>query len=336
MKTDNHPLIGRDVRPPRNWNEWLERWHAAGTYNEMLGLLHTGFNISFGRYSLEETEYTHIDQLLFYFGLAEGWKHGLYSPMDNQEMFLVGYNARGGEIKKSSSDLRQDLAKKAFEMLCLNFFAANFRDENREKWLLAMYWRDVFSDKLFPTILRFFRADPLDSSIDNLSKSWEKPSNNEKQAIAFLLDLMCYMWEWEETETDSYFEGERKEEMKKENARIRNHVENGKLLMMDILVFLDRLDLLDKHMLDLSDACLAKLTEIAMRAEIQNHFLLGNKAKPVENLQEACYVGSSVAKFLLIREVRKKIHNTLKAMEAAKRKIKDAETELQETVAAIG
>ena len=61
-----HDLFTREIRPIKDWQEWLERWQAAVTMDEMLGLLHVGFDHPVGQYA-EHTrpKYDGINRILF-------------------------------------------------------------------------------------------------------------------------------------------------------------------------------------------------------------------------------------------------------------------------------
>ena len=56
-----HPLLSREIRPLYNWHEWLARWDAALTAEELLGLLHVGFNVPLDRSEHGEKGYDAVD-----------------------------------------------------------------------------------------------------------------------------------------------------------------------------------------------------------------------------------------------------------------------------------
>ena len=89
-------LFNREIRPIRNWCEWLEHWLLAATVEEMLGLLHAGFSVPFERSQYGEKEYDRVDRAVFYFTIADGWadKNLLKMPADKE---------RGEYLKRESS-----------------------------------------------------------------------------------------------------------------------------------------------------------------------------------------------------------------------------------------
>ena len=59
-------LLEREIRPLRNWCEWLGCWQIVVSVEEMFGLLHCGFNVPLRRGEYGEAEYDEIDRFIFY------------------------------------------------------------------------------------------------------------------------------------------------------------------------------------------------------------------------------------------------------------------------------
>jgi len=330
-----HSLFSREIRPIRNWNEWLERWQAAATIEEMLGLLHVGFDTSFGNWSHNTKKYDRIDRLIFYFGIADGWTSRwlLEKPEDRGVEYEFGLNQSGQRDSKSPSELRRILALKAFDMLCLNFFRSELHasptDDNYQEC-----WESVtFTERLFPVIMNFFRAekgrfgDKLE--IRNLSGN-RKISHNEEQATAFLLKCALFLWTWRENRIDSWVKEEEKTKIQEWNVVSRARIEAAKPWMIEVLSYLGELRALNGQVFELGEECLAKLEEIAMREELRQHSHPVSKDRPVATLDEACFAGSDAAWFLKCVELDTREHKRLtgileaeRAMETASRTIKE-------------
>lgn len=332
------PLIKVKIRPIHNWYEWLELWQLA-TNHECLewleSLLHTGFNgnVSFDKADYYEKPYDHIDRLIAYFTIADGWpKHYQFENSDgNDNSYFTGYDKSGNSVRKSTSELRQQVARKAFDMLCLNFFKEEeYRYEESES---NFWWKVVLSEKLFPVIQNFFKIEKGRYNdrieIRNLYHQTDKLSHNEQLAVDFLLKLANIIWGWKELETESWWKEDRKKAIEKYNMEKRTYMDAAKPWMIEILVQLDKLDILRKWMFKLDQPCLDKLREIALRSELDDFAHHVAKDRPVKTLEEACLAGSRAAWFLKEYELKKKELTRLKtvrdaelALEKAQRKVK--------------
>ncbi|QQG42765.1 MAG: hypothetical protein HYW15_00905 [Candidatus Giovannonibacteria bacterium] len=323
-KSAIHDLFTREIRPISNWCEWLRRWQVAEILEEMVGLLHVGFSVSLERNYRCEKEYDRIDRLVFYFTIADGWDNNylLRAPEDGEKSYKVGRDDCGNVIRKTPSELRQRLALKAFDALCLNFFRMDLREDRGN--LKDVWEREIASERLFPIIQNFFRAEKGGFGgvrIRNLSHSDER-SHNEKRAIDFLLNLARFIWGWREKEVPSW--AEHKKEMEARIRATRSRVDVSKPWMIEVLSELGKLGLLREWMLELDKTCLAKIEEIALRNELEKYRHPVIKDRKVATINEACYVGSATAWFLKEYELKKAEHERLSSMLEAERSIEEA------------
>lgn len=257
LSTPIHTLLTREIRPIRDWYEWLAHWQWAEDSQWMESLLHCGFNILLenGR-SFGDKEYDEIDRLTFYLTIADGWvdNYLLRLSTDGDKKYNVGWDSNGNIIRKTPRELRQQLAQKAFDLLCLNFFrkvelleGGRRGDEFNKDWE-----RMITSERLFPLIQNFFRVEKerfSDIGIRNLSLEDDRRSHNEQQAVNFLLNLAKFIWGWEEPEIPSYHPS--KEEIDKRLAETRVRVDAAKPWMVEVLAFLGRLDVFESGYLNL-------------------------------------------------------------------------------------
>lgn len=317
-ETAIHNLFTREIRPIHNWHEWLERWQAASTLEEMLGLLHVGFNVPLQRFHYEEREYFTTDRLIFYFSIADGWDDSYSLQVTEDEGKEYGFGRdRGQVIWKLPCELRQYIARKAFDMICQNFFKVVELMENGIDEFANIWERVVVTEPLFSVIKNFFRVEERVSGgtgIRNLSRYGDR-SHNEKQAINFLLNLVRFICGWKEREIHAW--DARKEKKEAENVAMRIRLDTSKPWMVEVLSQLGELNLLRKWILELDKPCLAKLKEIALRNEISNFYHPVRKTRRVATLDEACFVGSPAAWFLKEYELKKREHKRLSAISEA-------------------
>jgi len=334
-----HPLLSREIRPLYNWHEWLARWDAALTAEELLGLLHVGFNVPLDRSEHGEKGYDAVDRVLFYFAIADGW-----ADSDLLELPTDRKNFGGDAFARVKR--RQELACKAFDMLCLNFFTEvvdyNYGDPAfKEDW-----GENIISGRFFSVVQRFFKAEePRPYSfarrIRNLSLRQEKQSHNEERAVNFILALTGFVWQWREQHKDWDYvaEGKEKERGKREekeyNTATRSRIDSAKPWLIEVLTHLDKLDGLWKlrdHrelLLTLDESCLAKLAEIALRSELVKGRHPVTEGRPVATVNEACLVGSRAAWFLKKYELMHAEHRRLTAILKAEQAKASADRKLQ-------
>jgi hypothetical protein len=212
--------------------------------------------------------------------------------------------------------MRRILAQKAFGELALSFFNLPEVDSDSRHWV----WGLSFFGDLFPAIQNFFRLEKNWSdhlTIRNLSGRNEV-SNHERTAITFLLRLVEKIWNWRETQAESWRSDEEKEKIRRRNAELKTRFDAAKPWAVELLAFLWRYDLLRQHLCSLGkfeEAGVAALEEIALRTTIEDP--VTEKERPVKTLEEAVYGHSRAA--MLVLELR------LKQREARRlQKLRDA------------
>ena len=322
-----HTTLTREIRPDSNFHELMERWQAAVTLGDMLGVLHRGYGVSLERWTYDEKEYDEIDRHIFYFTIADGWAdhYLLKLPEDGRKEYEAGCD------RKTPSELRQQLARKAFDMLCLNFFKMELIDRGYSGNKPKAEWEEtIVSERLFPVIQNFFRAQKAFSGrieIRNLSRFHEKRSRKERLAVDFLVNLAEFIWGWRELD-DPYFSDD--EKYLGHLASTRARIDTAKPWMVEVLSYLDRLDVLRKWILELNKACLAKLKGIALRNEFTGFGCPVVKSRPVATVDEACYLGSGAGWLLKEYELKVEEHERLTAILDAERQIEEASQQIKE------
>lgn len=315
---DELQLFVPEIEPFCNWHAAVVCWNGTRYFQWKESILHGGFNLSLRKCDYQEPEYDQIDRLLFYLSAADGWNNHclLERPGDKDIQYDLGLTTEGRTIRKSPSGLRQQLARKAFDMLCLNFFnleLKQYRDGHNTEWE-----RIVFSEKFLPQLINFFRVEQEkygdDFIIRNLSHG-SGQSHNEQLAIDFIFSMVKFVWEWKEP----YLCGCDRDKTGKYYKALRQRIDSAKPWLIEILNWLGKLHLLDELILKLDDPCLVKLREIAWRSELDDIYHPVDKDRPVASLEEACYVGSAAAWLLKRHELMTRVHRRLEGVLMAQR-----------------
>ena len=169
-RNEAHPLNARPLTVFHEWADWKKRWdeEMARDYPNsgvLVGLLHAAFSIR-----ADPSE-----RIPFLLGIADGYRS--YSAFPNDYR-----NNRQDKPKP-----RQNVARKAWAVLCDNFFK-----EAAEKEIYDYFWRDTMAgiigeDVIFKKILWFF-----DPEGDNIP-SHEKDARNE-MARVFIKRFIEFVW----------------------------------------------------------------------------------------------------------------------------------------------
>lgn len=318
-----HPLFAREIRPINDWSEFLRLWNTTTSYEQMLGLLHIGFEVPLNTGGISEQGFDYTDRLKFYFEIANGWSetdwHWKSPGSEEHPSHLDGI---------TPSSLRKKLAAKAFSVLCSEFFniekfCRNYHPIHKDP-TIEMHWIQLLMNEyLFPVVKVFFGIEVknrVGSRIKNLSAVWHDGRvHGEERVINALLLLAHFLFGWEEIRTNSLTFDKYKTEIDSKNITMRAVVDNAMLWMVEVLHDLDRLDVLKPWMTDLNEACIDKLKEIAMRARLdslnKNHHV--SKDRLVASLDEARLVGSKAAWFLAEYELAMKQTERLVAIQQA-------------------
>jgi len=324
----------QQVPPIRTWPEWLKLAQAATTFEQKLGLLHVGFDVEVhanNKWALPG-ELTSTDRLKFYFGTADGWtdaSHFRYEGLlwSEEETYHTGRDKNHNAVKRTVSDQRQLLARKAFEMLARNYLRpmlhwlenTNHRDRDEDVWT-----RRFVLDPAFLMLQEFFAIEK--GGVRNLSGPYRDRTPSEELAVEFLLKLPKLLWSWQEDEINSYDNAETKAEKEHDNQVARQTVAAAKLWIIEVLAELQELDLLKPWLIDdFDETCLAKLKEIALRRELRQNFHHVQKDRRAATIDEACFAGSEAAWLLKKRDVMVRENDRLRDIRHAQRERDEAD-----------
>lgn len=167
--SSRHPLLEKKIVGIASWEQWLERWRDVTTAEELISLLHYGFDASGNVYA----------KAAFYLSIADGhadWQ-GRYMGHRADDIapkysggMMTSLRRPGPhhECEYSSAELRALIAAKAWKVLCVRFFgewAKNQGSAANPGWFC--YWGERDEDLGLLKLLFDF-LDPKHGS-NNLS-----------------------------------------------------------------------------------------------------------------------------------------------------------------------
>lgn len=286
-----NPLLSRKPLPISNWKEWLTHWENTTSLQEMLGLLHFGFDVETWS---SQNEYTWKDRVLFYLSVADGWSDDmyLYVPDEDRECrYEIGRDKYGNGIQKTVRGLRQDVATKAASLV--------FKELNQIPVAVSgkygpepnSAWESIFASDFFPYIQSFFRiterSEFSNPEVRNLTAGYVSRYHIlQGSLIQFITNLADAMWGWKEP---SYFNND---QQKEKAEALRARIEEAKPWMVEVLCRCGKVAKLEEWLLSFDEKCLEVIKNIALERGVGD--------KQSQSVEEACYQGSKTA-WLLIR-----------------------------------
>jgi hypothetical protein len=141
----NKVLYNRTIYSCTLSREWREALCKAQNKSDILGLLHSGFDESM-RYS---SEYTYEDVVCLYLDYAYGY--------DNYSSFTTF--SPNGNRDSDQQHAKEEIAKKAFSMLCLKIFkdtTENSGHKNTDLYREPSWWSTILPEKILTKIVSFF------------------------------------------------------------------------------------------------------------------------------------------------------------------------------------
>jgi hypothetical protein len=291
--TVEHPLLRRaPVRKPDSWNHWLARWNdSTVTNDELLGLLHGGMSYR-GRPAV------HVANVCFYLEVADGF--------EDESNF-------DGRLGDSSDDWKmlRDLARKAFKVLCHNFF----RNTTEWKSNLPSWAGLIANPAVFERVLCFLGRRNSYGRLQNVPDKFAELAVAKEEVETFIPEFCWFVLK------NGYSAAVEGVPVKPEyqmffdaRPRILEIMDGARclhLLLQNETVFA-------YPALFLDDASMAKLEELAM-ANRQ-----GEGEKKYGSLQEAIYAGSKAASVFALLEVKHRERERQKKLKRAKELEKEA------------
>lgn len=308
-----HPLVGKEVTHIQSWGQWKERWEKESCTEILHSLLHFGFGVS-----ADWNEA--IERLCLYLEIADNGdeRSSVFSSKDDWQ--FQTYRAFGSEVN-TKAGLREVLAKKAFQMLCQNFFKNTEKSEYH--WKLPSWARIVIVPQVLTKLFWFFQLDYQGDTL-NLHRITE--SEHHKQIVRdFVHDFCLFVWECGDSAYHNY------QEITEE---VRTAFRQARPDIITLLAGLGELDLLLKgdRYEEIDKACLKKLKNLAFGYELWlpdvNDFH-GNRRKP-RTIEEACLGKSQAARVLLVLQTLSAEKKRFDKMRELKEQHREAEKKLTE------
>ncbi len=331
-----------DIRPIKDLNEWFDLMDEAKTVEEILGLLHIGFDMEVAQLNYlrqqEETQLTETDRVICYLNLADGHESnsGLEIPEDGNREYPFGENESGFTIHVRPSNLRQLIAQKAFSQLCNHFFK-KWLNEKKNGEGSASWAVELIESDLFVALQYFLRTETSrsDYTLPNLKLGRKEGIHHKTLVIDFILRLAKFLWEWREYHSiwQSHLSNEERLEEERKNTLTRSHIERAKPWIIEVLAALGELHLLRKYLLNLDEGSVVKLKDMALKYQFKSyssHSDLVSKERPVANLEEALLLGSPEARLVIEHGILTNVHSKLKEVRETEREVEKVQKKLSE------
>jgi len=299
MPSKLHPLASEGIIPIASWIEFVAIWNDTPLAEFRHSLLHFGFNIQIS--NSEEWR----NRILFYMKYADGYEdfnENFYFQERGTSTYVPNYSSFGERL--GIEDVRKQVARKAFDVLCERIF----KDRREDKFRLQSWFETVSDPVIFEAVLNFF--NPTE---DGTPRNFPRNERDHKREIVrtFLFEFISIGWRGVHSD----------HEVSKE---ILTRFKAARPRFVEILCALRRPDyLLDVtsgfHRVEPVDAeSLAKLHEIAMNQKVPIPFERENR-KP-KTIEEAAASGSKSAIVYMVLKSREKEFERL-------RKISELEAE---------
>lgn len=318
VEADPALLINKKIRPIGNWHEWLQMWKNTDTLEQLIGLLHCGMNVSMDRFSSDPKKYEFSDRYIFYFKVANQWKHPIYADDEGRvaNNRFVATTKDGQLVHMDVGAARRMIAEKAFEMLCSHYFkfalSAESHTGRRQR-----FQSKIIDVSTFQVLMDFFMRD---GKVENIPS---EQNHTRKVTVDFLLELVQFVWSWEEEPCYSHDE----ESYKKAVQERVIIIGNARIWSLHILNHLGKLSSLKEHFTKLSKPVITELKVIARRVEMD--FDDGEGHRNAKTIDEACYAGSAAALLLKRYELWTREHQRLKQIREAKEKAQAVQARLR-------
>lgn len=274
-----HPLVEKKIKGIRCWSEWEQMWNAAAYAEQLHGLLHVGFNVI--TYSNE-----HLERIRFYLAVASD--HGNSDELRHpDEPVHESSDPSGFGWPCRRRDLRMTVARKAFEVLCLNFFRG--RDS---RGLDADQKSAIAHPKTLQSIISFFlKGNSTSTGLYLENRDGDSDSHFNVIIYTFLDRVIDEILRTSLVEEDI------------QSAVVKCHI-SMRSSCVELLYRMQKLDVLLEKKQALDDACMIKLQELTMKKSMFFH--RENAMRLPTNVEEAAAFGSKPAQILLILRLRQR------------------------------
>lgn len=281
-----HPLLDKPLSELGSWTNWLERWETETQVEMLEGLLHVGFDIKIDK------DGGFADRVIFYLQLADGHDSSSFVEGDNQ--FSL------------SPKWRKQLAKKAFAVLAQRLFKFASDIQAGDEGYRGLDWLK-HDERLLPTVLWFLRASPFDSAYNIGEFEDGNRSHHRQLAREFALKLCKLAWG---------IEGRREFDRHSSGREFISRLEAAQVDLLPTLLELHEIGMLRSPYCHLTDACKARLREVALKRS--------------GTLEEAYFDGSKAAEVLILHNIRDREGARQAEIHQLERQSREAEQRLKQ------
>ena len=305
-----HPLRLKSFGTIGDWTAWREVWERAETAEELISILHYWPSdcINQSRESI----------ICFYFEVADGCQGDFTFPYHGGEEARYHSKMGGGEHTYRQRELRREIARKAWQVLCNEFFTDKPTD-NVPSW-----WNDILNPTIFAKLLWFFR--PIQgSSHNNFPPRRHKSDHYVEVTYKFLAEFLDVVLSYD------YLNPPFRERLH-DHARMRKVQEMFQAAQPELLAIAreaDLLELLLREGVVLGKQTIKLLKKAALATKNEKGLLPGEKVPYCRTIEEALWNGSKDAEVHLLlgakMEMERRHHTRLQAFEqreAANRKLR--------------
>lgn len=286
-----HPLLARDIRTTGSWQEWKEQWKKEGQSEIVLDAL-----IGRGWSAKVETPEEKVERILLYLDLADGHLSPAYLSKEGEtrDLIPVALDTLFGTVM-GMAEVRQTLAEKAFQTLCMMFFKKPDDAAHHH----PIPWMEHCGDaRVFRKIMWFLRAGERGSlgktTLVNLPDIAHPDNRHHAVFHGFVLKFIERTWG-------------QGDEAELEESRIA------------VLSAIGRIDLLlDEEHYPLRHAGYVRLREVALSEKLK---FPGEKAyRSPASLEEASCMGSRTAQICLLLGAHRSERRRMRGITADGRK----------------
>jgi len=291
----DHPLLALSLEKIKGWQEWKVLWQAASRFEQYLGLLHCGFDVtpvhrSSYYYDRDKVRAAEVDRVCFYLELADSFRESTSYFKLEEEDDQVRSPGGGKSLIEETAVMRVQLAQKAFDVLSQRFF----RNTAREGDDLSSWVELVVDATVLKKVIWFFRLDEY-NHIPNLGDP-ETPGVHEQWAKKFVVELCKLGWARRFDRMIPGYEHEARARL----TAARPH-------FMAMLLGSGHIDLLlDRESYPLDEPSWQRLTELAYTERYirqPDRLSYGSVKKKPVSLKEAAANRSEAARVLLLLQI---------------------------------
>ncbi len=265
-EVDINPLLHKT--PYRQtWLDWRDELAKARTYEQLLALTNTGFDIQIGWHEPAEQS---VDRVLLYLAMADGWLSESNFDAPDERTTITR--------RPDACKFRQELSKRAYQVLVMSFFKNTAEDYEQPSWLTIVE-HPGFLEKL----LHFFRI--RGNTIENIGYS-------DDECRVVVRDFLSSFWQlgW------SYASQKRDSKGRSQYLSDEEKLFEAKLVQtrpdfVRICAVLKQLDVLlwDERQPD--ETCIGVLEELALKKSSNERYT---------SEAEASLAGSKAARVLMV------------------------------------